>query len=472
LTGLFLMISFSLAQGVVKDETIVESAEETMVEPVHISYVEGNVKLGLEDAEANMPISENDMITTTNGRVEISLGQENYLWLNANAQVEFIFVDENSVKIFLKSGNIYVRANGKSVEVQTSKQSFMLGSGIYRIEAQGKKLDALRIIDDFDRFVEAREKEFNRPSTQTSYLPEELNEYESTLSCYGDWRYYRPYGYVWIPQVAYGWNPYSYGRWAWYPILGWTWISYDGPWGWCVFHYGRWHFHATLGWYWIPAPGWRSAWVWWYLQDDYYSWSPMCWGGSNGYYYRNYGNYYYGRIDSRIWTTVHKDQLRSRNVSKSVIHRDELKRRLPESISMNQLKTSLSRSTVTTTISKSVTRLSGRDAIDANRIIRNPGQIKQQIRVQPQDSVRIQPQARKSTESFYPSRPSIRSSSPSYIRSRESTRSTPQFSRSPIYRTSPSLSRPSFSVSHSFYRPSFSQSPSHSLSSSSKIRKK
>ncbi|HUL80312.1 MAG TPA: DUF6600 domain-containing protein, partial [Vicinamibacteria bacterium] len=89
----------------------------------------------------------------------------------------------------------------------------------------------------------------------------------------GTWHNGGAEGYVWTPNVAAGWQPYSNGQWAWTPY-GWTWVPYES-WGWAPFHYGRWGFSASFGWYWAPGRTWGPAWVSWAVGDGYVGWCPL-----------------------------------------------------------------------------------------------------------------------------------------------------------------------------------------------------
>jgi hypothetical protein len=102
----------------------------------------------------------------------------------------------------------------------------------------------------------------------------DYGEFYESLSPYGTWVQYVPYGYVWIPQqLAYRWRPYTHGRWAW-TNSGWTWVSYY-KWGWIPFHYGRWGWDTRLGWFWVPGTIWAPAWVSWRWSNLYVGWAPL-----------------------------------------------------------------------------------------------------------------------------------------------------------------------------------------------------
>ena len=99
-------------------------------------------------------------------------------------------------------------------------------------------------------------------------------EFYDQLSPYGQWIDYPGYGYVFMPNVAPDFKPYSTnGHWV-YTDQGWTWAS-DYNWGWATFHYGRWFYEDGYGWMWIPGHEWAPAWVSWRRSPDYYGWAPL-----------------------------------------------------------------------------------------------------------------------------------------------------------------------------------------------------
>jgi len=94
------------------------------------------------------------------------------------------------------------------------------------------------------------------------------------LAPYGTWLTDPQFGYVWMPNVGPGFEPYSSnGHWV-YTNSGWTWVS-NYNWGWATFHYGRWFYQNGRGWIWIPGHEWGPAWVVWGNVEDYYAWAPM-----------------------------------------------------------------------------------------------------------------------------------------------------------------------------------------------------
>jgi hypothetical protein len=118
------------------------------------------------------------------------------------------------------------------------------------------------------------------------------------LSPYGTWVNNPEYGYVWIPNVAPGFTPYSTnGYWV-FTDEGWTWVS-NYSWGWAPFHYGRWYTDQSYGPIWVPDNEWGPGWVTWRRSGAYYGWAPIGPGISNNVAYSNAYN-----PPSNQWTFV------------------------------------------------------------------------------------------------------------------------------------------------------------------------
>jgi hypothetical protein len=100
-----------------------------------------------------------------------------------------------------------------------------------------------------------------------------LSFFHRELAPYGRWVAATPYGDVWVPTAAAGWQPYANGHWL-YTDYGWTWISAD-RWGGDPYHYGTWAFVSPWGWVWVPGFVWAPAWVTWCYSDDYVGWAPL-----------------------------------------------------------------------------------------------------------------------------------------------------------------------------------------------------
>ena len=103
-----------------------------------------------------------------------------------------------------------------------------------------------------------------------------VNDFNNTLTPYGQWVEVAGYGRCWRPTaVAYdpNWQPYcDRGRWV-YTDCGWYWNS-DYSWG-ITFHYGRWFNTPQYGWCWWPDTVWAPSWVTWRSSNDYCGWAPL-----------------------------------------------------------------------------------------------------------------------------------------------------------------------------------------------------
>ena len=93
------------------------------------------------------------------------------------------------------------------------------------------------------------------------------------LDYYGEWVFVEPHGWLWRPDVVYGWRPYNNGHWVW-SGWDWVWVSYE-PFGWAVYHYGFWTYDPVWGWLWLPDYEWSGARVNWAIYDNYIGWAPM-----------------------------------------------------------------------------------------------------------------------------------------------------------------------------------------------------
>ncbi len=145
-------------------------------------------------------------------------------------------------------------------------------------------------------------------STDTSYRVSASVGYETfynTLSPYGRWFDYPGYGYVWTPNVGFGFSPYvTNGQWV-YSVDGWAWAS-NYSWGWAPFHYGRWLYDGPYGWIWVPGNQWAPAWVTWGSYNGYYGWAPMSPHG--------------GVVVSASWNFVPVQHISQVNVSNYIVN--------------------------------------------------------------------------------------------------------------------------------------------------------
>jgi hypothetical protein len=283
----------------------VDNAEQAPGRVARLAYLSGQVQFapaGEDDwgsVEINRPMVIGDrLLTGDDGRAVLELGDASIRIDNGSA-FDFLDLDQDNVQIELSQGtlNLAVRQldEGANFEVDTPTVAFVASQpGIYRIDndpsgtgsmvtvfrgagtvygengvsrqvAEGTSYrfndSALASVDetglpqpdDFDRFCETRDANYQRyAQQQEQYVPPEMIGGDD-LYQYGQWNDVPEYGNVWYPtSVPVGWAPYRYGHWAWIDPWGWTWVD-DQPWGFAPFHYGRW-VYARNRWGWMPGP--------------------------------------------------------------------------------------------------------------------------------------------------------------------------------------------------------------------------
>ncbi len=243
-------------------------------------------------ATLNWPVSTGAALSTAPGaRAEVRIGST-AIRLDGSTALEFVQVDDQSIRLRLEYGAVAVRVRSREVagELVLETRDARVGlsdAGRYRFEAGrapdttaiivfegGAQVDADGVVlavrpgrraevgrggrarvaeaftDGFDDWTLARDRRDDAPRS-TRYVSPETTGHES-LDEHGDWRTTPEYGPVWTPRaVPAGWAPYRAGRWAWVAPWGWTWVD-EAPWGFAPFHYGRW---ALVGGFWGWVPG-------------------------------------------------------------------------------------------------------------------------------------------------------------------------------------------------------------------------
>ena len=92
---------------------------------------------------------------------------------------------------------------------------------------------------------------------EPAHVPEGISRVAGDMNGCGTWHEDADLGWVWHPDVAQDWQPYSCGHWVWVEPFGWTWVSTEA-WGWAPYHFGAWS-HLAFGWCWSPGPA-RQCW--------------------------------------------------------------------------------------------------------------------------------------------------------------------------------------------------------------------
>jgi Family of unknown function (DUF6600)/FecR protein len=296
---------------------------------------------GEVQVKRNLPISSGDEMKTEDpARVEVALADGNVLHVGGGTRIKFVSLssqegsEEDVSAIDLSDGSVIlsvmsddsqtapridtadatvyanegarVRVNADvrrgtgvvvragSAEVKTRSGAYTVRAGNYLLVQGDQEPEIARgsfSRDRFDLWASDRiEQTYESPQSPSSrYVEEEYSADAQTLDGYGDWDYNSTYSsYVWRPNVAVGWTPYSYGSWYYTPI-GLSWWSYD-PWGWYPYHYGNWFFDIGWNsWCWYPGYVYSPAWCYFAYTPNYFGWCPT--GYYGGYYGGHYGGY-------------------------------------------------------------------------------------------------------------------------------------------------------------------------------------
>jgi len=363
-----LTVSFALATTVASAQTGSAQIErrsaysylrETSGEVTVVSGLNGTV-----EARRNLPISPGDELRTDDpGRAEVALADGNVLHVGGGTSVQFVSLsseqgtDDTVSAISLKEGSVIlsvlgsddktvpridtedltvygnagsrVRVNADarrgsavivragSVEVKTPAGSYTVRAGNYLLSQGQEEPEIARGSFSRDRFdswaADRLSSTYDTPQTASSqYVGEDYAGDVSSLEGNGDWDYNSTYGnYVWRPNVAAGWTPYSNGSWYYTPA-GLTWWSND-PWGWYPFHYGNWFFDTDWNsWCWSPGWCYSPAWVYWSFTPGFVGWCPLGWYGffspwwnqwswPRGCAFAIHGTFSTHRVDLRGW---------------------------------------------------------------------------------------------------------------------------------------------------------------------------
>jgi hypothetical protein len=279
-----------------------EEGDRTVVSPLRLSYVEGDVSFwrdGAADwvnAQLNTPLAAGDALYVgDDGDVELQMGNRAFVRADDDTQLTLVNQTPDFIQFEITYGRVSFDLRtlpaGNSVELDTPNAVFTIEhAGYYRVDVDGDVHfitrrggratmvpaggQAMSInpseeivvsgtavaqaetyvapeIDGWDRWNYDR-TEGLLDAVSERYLPYGIAG-ASDLDHYGNWRVAPDYGPIWVPDtVPPGWAPYSTGSWGWDPYYQWTWID-DAPWGWAPFHYGRWIYLGGY-WAWVPGP--------------------------------------------------------------------------------------------------------------------------------------------------------------------------------------------------------------------------
>jgi hypothetical protein len=242
-------------------------------------------------------------------------------------------LDRGMLRIDVDSGETRVSVYAGEAVLDDGKRRVRLAAGERTFARWGAEAEEPRRFepggenDEFAQWDGMRESEERSAARSSEYLPDELDAYAGEFERNGQWQYESAVGYVWVPRVGVGWQPYSNGQWAWTPY-GYTWVPNE-RWGWAPSHYGRWGQSASFGWYWMPGRTWGPGWVSWAVGGGYVGWCPLGWrdqpvrpwgyrGGHGGYGSSR------GRYGQDPWNVVRHGDLRGRDVSRRRVGFDRI----------------------------------------------------------------------------------------------------------------------------------------------------
>ena len=241
-------------------------------------------------------------------------------------------LDRGMLRVDVDSGETRVSVYAGEAVLDDGRRQVRLAAGERTFARWGAEAEEPRRFepggenDDFSQWDGMRESEERSAARSSEYLPDELDAYAGEFERNGQWQYESTVGYVWIPRVEIGWQPYSNGRWAWTPY-GYTWVPYE-RWGWAPSHYGRWGQSASFGWYWVPGRTWGPGWVSWAVGGGYVGWCPLGWRDQPvrpwGWGYHNGHAVPRGRYGQDPWNVVRHGDLGGRDVARRRVGFDRI----------------------------------------------------------------------------------------------------------------------------------------------------
>lgn len=327
-------------------------------------FVDSHMVNSLRD-ELTIQASSTQVYLIDEGNMRVDLGQE------------------RTVRVTSIEGQSEVSANGRRVLLEAGERTYIDSNNYPETPQAADKFDDL---DDWNasRMETYANRDYNYGENE--YVDESIYYDSYDLDNYGDWQAYGDYGNVWVPDVSYGWRPYSDGRWQ-YTGGNYFWVGYE-PWGWAPYRYGRWGWGSDLGWYWLPGNVFGAAWVSWYDYGDYIGWCPLDYWNRpifvNNYYFNGHywnGNYWNGVQKQKTlgtadsWTFVKKTDLGATNAKRVSLNTDKTKAIQIERTRIKTAPQATLKSYVLPTTTKS------RAYVNDQRVVREPGDIKNPVGV-------------------------------------------------------------------------------------------
>jgi hypothetical protein len=219
---LFLVPALLLAQA--------KPAPDRVEPTAWITHVEGRVFFqNFEKAEADRAVYPGDELNTQKGRIEVEIGEGNWIRLDQHTRVVFTDIQKDSAKLSLWEGSIYLRLKNQAVEVRSPKEEHLFqDKGLVRIDIdqnEAKIIKNPRVADDFDGWNRSREEELASSESESGryrspwffggvfspFWP--WSPFDWYGGFYPYWSAWRPF--MWScfwPSWYFGWNPFWYAN--------------------------------------------------------------------------------------------------------------------------------------------------------------------------------------------------------------------------------------------------------------------
>ena len=198
-----------------------------------ITHVEGRVFFqNFEKAEADMAVRPGDELNTQKGRVEIEVGEGNWIRLDYNTRVVFTDIQKDSATLSLWEGSLYLHLKNQAVRVRSAQEEHLFqDKELVRIDVDQNKTKIFknpRVVDDFDGWSRSRDEELasNEPGAGRYRSPW---FYGGAFSPFWPWSPFDWYGGFypyWSSWSSFLWPYYSWPSW----YFGWNPFWFGNPW--------------------------------------------------------------------------------------------------------------------------------------------------------------------------------------------------------------------------------------------------
>jgi hypothetical protein len=198
-----------------------------------ITHVEGRVFFqNFEKAEADMAVKPGDELNTQKGRIEVEIGEGNWIRLDHNTRVIFTDIQKDTAALSLWEGSLYLHLKNQAVKVRSAQEEHLFqDKGLIRIDIDQNKANILRnprVADDFDGWSRSRDEALasNEPEIGRYRSPW---FYGGAFSPFWGWSQFDwywglyPYWSTWSPFL---WSYYSWPSW----YFGWNPFWFGNPW--------------------------------------------------------------------------------------------------------------------------------------------------------------------------------------------------------------------------------------------------